>query len=140
MNSAIFEPDASGTFTASSYCFATLRDFTRFGLLYLNDGYFNGEQILPEGWVKYSMTPAKGASMGEYGAQFWLNAGAPGNPENRKYPDVPPDCFYADGYEGQYIWIIPSKKLVVARIALEQGNNLDENKFLSEIIKAFTVK
>jgi CubicO group peptidase (beta-lactamase class C family) len=135
MYSAILEPDASGTFVGSSYCFATARDWARFGLLYLNDGVWNGERILPEGWVKYSATPSKGALQGEYGAQFWLNAGAPGNPANRTYPDVPTDCFYADGYEGQDVWIIPSKKLVVVKLAMQHGNKLDENKFLAEIIK-----
>lgn len=136
MYSAVMEPDASGTFVGSSYCFASPRDWARFGLLYLNDGVVNGERILPEGWVKYTTTPATGAAMGEYGALFWLNAGAPGNPANRKYPNVPTDCFYAAGHEGQYVWIVPSKKLVVVRLSLEQGSDLDENRFLADIIEA----
>jgi CubicO group peptidase (beta-lactamase class C family) len=136
MYSAVIEPDASGTFVGSSYCFASPRDWARFGLLYLNDGVTNGERILPEGWVKYTTTPATGAAMGEYGALFWLNAGAPGNPNNRKYPKVPTDCFYAAGHEGQYVWIIPSKKLLVVRLSLEQGSDLDENRFLADIINA----
>ncbi len=70
MHSMILEPDAGGTYVGSSYAFATARDWARFGLLFLNDGMFNGERILPEGWSEYSSTPCEGADMGQYGAQF----------------------------------------------------------------------
>jgi CubicO group peptidase (beta-lactamase class C family) len=105
-------------------------------LLYLNDGVWNGERIFPEGWVKYTATAASAAPIGQYGAQFWLNAGAPGNPSNRRYPDVPTDLLSADGFEGQNVWIIPSKNLVVTKLSLEQGNYLDDNKFLADIISS----
>jgi CubicO group peptidase (beta-lactamase class C family) len=136
MQNTIIEPDAGGTFVGSSYSFGTARDWARFGLLYLNDGVWNGERILPEGWVKYTTTPAKGADRGQYGAQFWLNAGAPGNPQNRYYPSVPTDLYWADGFEGQNVFIIPSEKLVVVKLSLSQGNYLDEDKFLAGIIEA----
>jgi CubicO group peptidase (beta-lactamase class C family) len=130
------EPDAGGTFVGSSYCFATARDWARFGLLYLNDGVWNGERILPEGWVKYSTTPASGADKGQYGAQWWLNAGAAGNASNRIYPDAPTDLFWADGYEGQSVFVLPSKDLVIVKLALTQGDDLDVNKFLAGVIEA----
>jgi CubicO group peptidase (beta-lactamase class C family) len=136
MHNTILEPDAGGTFVGSSYSFGTARDWTRFGLLYLNDGVWNGERIFPEGWVKYTATAASAAPIGQYGAQFWLNAGAPGNPSNRRYPDVPTDLLSADGFEGQNVWIIPSKNLVVTKLSLEQGNYLDDNKFLADIISS----
>ena len=136
MNNIVLEPDAGGTFVGSSYAFAPARDWARFGMLYLNDGVWNGERILPEGWVKYSSTPAPGAPLGEYGAQFWLNAGARGNPEKRVFPDVPTDLFYADGFEGQSIFILPSRKLVVVKLSLSQGEYLDDNAFLKGIIEA----
>ncbi len=136
MYSAVLEPDASGTFVGSSYCFASARDWARFGLLYLNDGVVNGERILPEGWVKYTRTPSGAAKMGEYGAQFWLNAGEKIDPSNRTYPDVPTDCFFAEGFQGQEVWIIPSKKLVVVRLSLQTGPKMDENKFLAFISDA----
>ena len=60
----------------------------------------------------------------------------PSDPSQRRYPDAPADMFYADGYEGQNIFIIPSKKLVIVRLALTQGSHFDENKFLKEIIEA----
>lgn len=136
MNSLVIEPDGSGTFIGSSFPYATARDWARFGLLYLNDGMWGNERILPEGWAEYSSTPNKSAERGEYGAQFWLNAGAPGNPENRMYPDVPTDLYWADGYEGQNVFILPSKNLVIVKLSLSSGNYLDDNKFLADIIKA----
>jgi CubicO group peptidase (beta-lactamase class C family) len=73
--SMVIEPDAGGTYVGSSFAWATARDWARFGLLYLNDGVFNDEQILPIGWVAYSATAATAAKRGEYGAQWWTNAG-----------------------------------------------------------------
>lgn len=134
--SMVMEPDPSGTFVGSSYAFGTARDWARFGLLYSNNGNWNGEQIFSKEWVTYTTTPAPAAPRGEYGAQFWLNAGAKDNPSNRYYPDVPTDLYWADGYEGQNIFIIPSKKLVVVKLSLSQGEYLDDNAFLSGIIEA----
>jgi CubicO group peptidase (beta-lactamase class C family) len=132
--SVVLEPDAGGTFVGSSYAVATARDWARFGLLYLNDGVMNGEQILPDGWVSYTRTPAPATKRGQYGAQFWLNAGAPGNPKRRSFPDVPPDLFYADGFAGQDVFILPSKKLVVVKLSESQGDFLDDDRFLADII------
>ena len=58
MYNTVFEPDASGTYVGSSFINATARDYARFGLLYYNDGVWNGERILPEDWVKQTTTPA----------------------------------------------------------------------------------
>ena len=72
MPDAVFEVDPSGTFVGSSYLYATARDYARFGLLYENDGIFNGQRILPEGWVDYSISEAT-ASNGEY--EEWILTG-----------------------------------------------------------------
>ncbi len=139
MNNTLLEVDPSGTFVGSSYCYATARDWARFGLLYANDGVWNGERILPEGWVNFTATAsnAKNSSKaGKYGALWWTNESDKNNPANKKYPNVPSDCISCQGYDGQYVWVIPSKKLVVVRFAFEQGSNLDPDFFLSEIIKA----
>ncbi|MBS1666665.1 MAG: serine hydrolase [Bacteroidetes bacterium] len=139
MNNTLLEVDASGTFVGSSYCYATARDWARFGLLYANDGVWNGERILPEGWVNFTTkaSNAKNSSKaGKYGALWWTNEADKNNPANKKYPHVPSDCISCQGYDGQYVWVIPSKKLVVVRFAFEQGSNLDPDIFLSEIIKA----
>ncbi|HSC39444.1 MAG TPA: serine hydrolase [Chitinophagaceae bacterium] len=116
MYSALPEPDASGTFVGSSYTYATARDWARFGLLYYNDGVWNGERILPEGWVKQASTPVvTPAGPQEYGYQLWLDKL---NADKPLQAGVPADVFYADGYGGQEVYIIPSKKLVVVRLGL----------------------
>lgn len=136
MNSMTIEPDPGGTFVGSSFSFATARDWARFGLLCLNDGYWINERILPEGWIEYSTTPAKGAMKGEYGAQFWLNAGNPNDVADRNFPDVPSDMYYLSGFEGQDVVVIPSKNLVVVKLGLTSGNWVDMNAFLKDIINA----
>ena len=131
MHHAILEADASGTFVGSSYCYSTARDWARFGLLYLHDGVWNGDRILPEGWVSFSTHETVAPSdmkAGKFGALFWLNVSG-------RYPHVPAGCFSAMGYEGQSIWIIPSKDLVVVRLSCEHGNVLDADKFLGMIVK-----
>lgn len=118
MRSVIIEPDASGTFVGSSYGYASARDWARFGLLFLNDGTWNGERILPEGWTAYSSTPAASAALGDYGAQFWLNAGSKGEPGLSHNPGIPNDEYGAEGFEEQNLWIIPSRKLVIVRLGV----------------------
>ena len=106
-----------------------MRDYARFGLLYLNNGNWLGEQILPDGWVKYVTTGAKGSD-GKYGSFFWLN-------KSGDYPDVPRDMYSCQGHDGQFIYIIPSKNLVVVRTGFSKHEDLDRNKFLSSIVNAF---
>jgi CubicO group peptidase (beta-lactamase class C family) len=137
MERVVFEVDESGSFVGSSYMFASARDWARFGLLYLHDGVWNGEQILPAGWVSYSVEPVEHASRGRYGAHFWLNAGEKNNPQIRWYPKLPTDLFAARGHDGQYLTIIPSLDLVVVRLGntpFHQGWN--QTEFLKGIIKA----
>ncbi|MGO4772894.1 serine hydrolase domain-containing protein [Flavobacterium sp. W22_SRS_FK3] len=128
MNSMIVEQDMSGTFVGSSYAWATPRDWSKFGLLYLNKGNWNGEQILDESWVKYTATPTN-TSEGKYGAQFWLNAGG-------KFPDAPRDMFYCSGYQGQMVAIIPSMDMIIVRMGLTEDPGFDFNGFLKGIIRS----
>jgi CubicO group peptidase (beta-lactamase class C family) len=137
MRSAVMEPDPSGTFVGSSYMFATPRDWARFGLLYLRDGLWQGERILPEGWVAYSTTPTPKAPHGQYGAHFWLNAGTPSDPANRRWPHVPRDAFSAEGFQEQSVVVIPSRKLVVVRFGLTSDPQAwDMDGFLSDLLAA----
>jgi hypothetical protein len=105
IRNAVFEVDPTGTLAGSSYLYATARDYARFGLLYLHDGIFGSERILPEGWVKYTTTAAS-ESNGKYGALFWLN-------QSGEFPSAPADLFSCNGHDGQHIFIIPSKDLIV---------------------------
>ncbi len=137
MRTAVWEPDASGTLVGSSYLYASARDWARFGLLYLNDGVWNGERILPPGWVEYTTTPAPAAKRGQYGAHFWLNRGSPDKPENRTFPSLPPDLFYCSGYQGQSVVIIPSRDLVVVRLGMTTKGGWDLEEFIGDVLKAF---
>ena len=136
MHSVIIEPDASGTFVASSYCFASARDWARFGLLYLNDGVGNGKRILPEGWVKYSTTSSTAAPIQQYGAQIWLNQGNAASPTDRLYPELPQETFLFDGFEHNFVVIVPSKKLVVVRLGVTHNKNFDLQALVKNIIEA----
>jgi CubicO group peptidase (beta-lactamase class C family) len=137
MRSAVIEVDAAGNFIGSSLMYATARDWARFGLLYLNDGVWEGEQILPEGWVKYTTTPVPHAPKGNYGAHFWLNAGIPNDRSVRDFPKLPIDLFWASGFQNQSVVVIPSKKLIVVRLSMTHGFggwNLQE--FILKILDA----
>jgi CubicO group peptidase (beta-lactamase class C family) len=102
----------------------------------LNNGEFNNEQILPENWVKESVTPSAAAEEGEYGFQWWLNAGEKNNPGNRWFPSLPADMFFADGFEGQNLFVVPSKKLVVVRLGLTRKRQYGEEEFLKAVIQS----
>lgn len=136
MRSAIMEMDASGTYVGSSYMYATARDWARFGLLYLNDGVWEGERILPEGWVAFSSTPTSTAPQGLYGAHFWLNRGTPNNPEDRPFPQLPTDMFLAQGVQGQAVVIIPSFKLVIVRLGMSHYGDWGFVSLVEDILHA----
>lgn len=123
------ETDATGLFVASSYSYGTTRDWARFGLLFLNEGVFAGDTILSKKWVDFMKTPVE-ASNGKYAGTFWLQ-----EPEEvNKLTEVPDDIFFADGFLGQRIYIIPSKNLVVVRMGFGLSN-FNLNNFLDEVIK-----
>jgi CubicO group peptidase (beta-lactamase class C family) len=127
MHSMIIETDLAGNFVGSSYSWANTRDWAKLGLLYMYKGNWNGDQILDPNWVEYATT-ATNTSQGQYGAQIWLNV------EGLKYPDVPKDLFFFGGYQGQKVFIIPSKDLVVVRLGIDNTVKTDFNKLLKDII------
>ena len=136
MTTAILERDAAGNFVASSFMYASARDWARLGLLFLNDGVWRGRRLLPEAWVAFSRTPTAQSPDGEFGAHLWLRvpryyqaleAGA----------SLPPDAFHAIGYEGQFISVIPSRALVVARLGLtRQAHAWLHDRFLAAVVAA----
>lgn len=128
MNSMILETDLVGNFVGSSYAWATTRDWAKFGLLYLHNGNWNGENLFTKAWVDYITKPTKN-SEGKYGAHFWLNA-------QGRYPDVPKDLYSVNGFQGQRVFIIPSKELVIVRTGLEEQSNEQFNTLLTQIIQS----
>lgn len=129
MRTAVFEPDAAGNLVGGSSFYASARDYGRLGLLYLNDGVWNGKRILPEGWVDYVRTPTPG-SEGRYGAQFWLIG------KRARKIDIPPDMFNMNGHQGQHVVIIPSRDLVVVRVGLSEFDTWDATAFVEDVLRA----
>ena len=133
MSSAIMETDAAGTFVGSSLMYATARDWARFGQLYLNDGMWNGERILPEGWVDFTRTPAPADSNRAYGAHFWL--GVPSDP-GEPVSALTDGALQAAGHEGQYLTIIPSHDAVIVRLGRTRyGDAWDQVAFVRDVMR-----
>lgn len=133
MTRTVIETDWRGDFLVSGQCWSTARDFGRFGLLYLADGVWNGERLLPEGWSHYVSTPApaqpaSSANGGpSYGAQFWLHGGREGLPEV---------AYTANGANGQYAMIVPSADLVVVRRGFDFDGGFDIARFSADAMNA----
>jgi CubicO group peptidase (beta-lactamase class C family) len=126
MTSALFEPDAAGSFIGSSFVFMTARDWARFAELFRRDGVWDGRRLLPEGWVRYATTPTPKAPLGSYGAHWWLNAGAPGDPAERPWPGLPAEVYAARGHSGQWAVVVPSSRVVVVRLGLTVPDEEDD--------------
>lgn len=120
ITTATIEPDERGTLVGSSYMYATARDWARYGLFLLQDGIWQGEELLPPGYVTLMATPVD-ASRGQYGmGQTWLwgsEAVTPGVNPDAAF-GIPPDAFWMSGHDGQSVCIIKSRQLVIVRLGL----------------------
>ena len=126
MTRTYLETDWNGDFMMSGQCWSTARDFARFGLLYINNGVWNGERILPDGWAKYVSTPSPANPA--YGAQFWVYGGRNG---------LPADAYSPNGAAGQYAMIVPSKNVIVVRRGLDRGGaGFNITQFSADVIAA----
>ncbi len=109
----VLEPDPYGNFLLTGYDYGTGRNWARLGLLYLQDGVWLGERMVPDGWVKFVSSPAPAWERGQYGGLFWVNT------DGRW--DVPRNAFYMSGAGGQHVIIVPSHQLVVVRMGHSRG-------------------
>jgi CubicO group peptidase (beta-lactamase class C family) len=120
----VVETDPFGNFLLQGHEYASARDWARLGNLYLQDGVWNGQRILPEGFVKFVSTVAQAwQADGEpiYGGFFWING-------DEIYP-VPKEAYYMSGAGGQTTLIIPSHDLVVVRLGHYKGAAPGEESF-----------
>lgn len=134
MRDTVLETDVHGNFIMSSQIWTTPRDLARFGLLYLNDGVWNGERVLPQGWVAFTRAPAPAPAHSMratstqlptgYGAQFWLYNDRTG---------LPPDTFTAAGHGGQFATVVPSRGVVIARLGLQGWRH---KQFVADVLDA----
>jgi CubicO group peptidase (beta-lactamase class C family) len=130
MTRTVPETDWQGNHILSSQVWTTARDLARMGLLYLNDGVWNGERILPPGWGTY--VSRKGPAQPErgegYGATFWTFAPDSG---------LPADGYIAQGNRGQYLAIIPSRRVVIVRRGYDgAGTAFDPDPFIRDVLAA----
>ncbi|MCX6334215.1 MAG: serine hydrolase [Bacteroidia bacterium] len=123
---AVIETDPSGTYVGSSYMYATARDYARFALLYQQDGVFNGERLLPEGWVKYSREPGN-ASNGAYGSLFYLS-------DHEDVPSAPKGIYMCVGHDGKRIYIMPDQELIVVVLGYSKIGTMNFDGLLKDIL------
>ena len=139
---------------ASSFAYATARDWARLGELYLHNGYWNGQSVIPEDYVEFAKSPTPGSSGHYGGGQLWLNPASVSvaeynavSQENKEHEEakkrhswisttLPPDSFMFTGHQGQYVVIIPSKKLVISRLGFTKTpSTWSPKKFFSGILR-----
>lgn len=134
MSRAVLEPDAAGTFVASSYLFATAREWLRFGVLFAR----GGEELLPPGWVAFCASPTAGSD-GRYGAHWWLKLPDGLGGAGPAAADLPADTMHALGHEGQCLTVIPSEKLVVLRLGLSiKLDGWDHASFMYDVRRSLS--
>lgn len=147
MKSVVFERDQSGTFLGGSSVYATPRDMARLGLLYLNNGVWNGEILLSPEWINLMKSPSPGylspgtvitdvTKVGVYGGSFWLNKAVKEN-LGRPYPHVPDDMFMAMGLYGQFIIMLPTQKMIIVRTGFDNNYHHKIDEFVSNAIACF---
>ena len=128
----VLETDWHGDYMSSSQVWMTARDMARLGQLYLQDGKWSGEQILPPDWIDFVTTPASPQPDRDFGyaGSFWLMGGVNGAPE---------DAFAGFGNRGQYMVIVPSRELVIVRRGFDVAGEppFDVASFTANVVGAF---
>ena len=127
----VLEPDPYGNFLLTGYDYGTARNWARLGLLYLQDGVWEEERILPQVWVDFVSTPAPGWDRPIYGGLFWING-------NSRW-DIPKSAYYMSGAGGQHVIIIPTHDLIVVRLGHQRGARTGQkalNVALGKLIEA----
>ncbi len=112
----VLEPDPYGNFVLSGYDYGTVRNWARLGLLYAQDGVWQGTRLLPEGFARFVSTPAPGWATPRYGGLFWVNG--------TNELDAPPDAYWMAGAGGQRVIVIPSRDLVIVRLGHMRGDTV----------------
>jgi CubicO group peptidase (beta-lactamase class C family) len=126
----MLETDPYGNFVMTGFDYGTARNWARLGLLYLQDGMWQGQRILPEGWSTFVSTPAPAWKPPVYGGLFWVNGDAAWN--------IPKSAYMANGAGGQRTFVIPSHDLVVVRMGHFRGDRAGMkalNLALAELMK-----
>jgi CubicO group peptidase (beta-lactamase class C family) len=133
MRNTLVSTDRFGDFIFSSQVYTNARDLARFGLLYLNNGLWDGERLISEEWIDFVRTPSPATveTGNFYGGQWWLV------PDDRN--DVPEDAYFTAGNRGQYVIVVPSHDVVIVRRGLDFGKQgFDPLDLTREVLKAIS--
>ena len=154
MATMTISPDWTGTPIASSFGFASAEDWLKLGQLYLQKGRWNNKQLIAPEWTKQAASLTKGSG-GRYGHHWWVNAPiAPKTASKAKtsqkkdnraqadeadiyeprFPDLPRNAFWAGGFEGQNIMVLPSQQMVVVRLGWTPDEKIKLNELISSIL------
>lgn len=117
IQTAVFETDSSGVLVGSSYLYASARDWARFGLIMLQNGRINNNQVLSSKWVTKATQPNSSENEKAYGYQFWLNRGD----ATLRWPELPEDAYAMLGNRKQSVMIIPSENVIFVRLGWTSG-------------------
>ena len=129
MTTAVLESDNSGTLVGSSLVWASARDWARFGQLYLDQGSWNGKQLLPPIWIQQARRASRG-SKGGYGAHWWIS-------RRKSRADLPNDSYSAEGYQGQLLLVAPTQRTVIVRLGqTPKKSGFDANAFGADVLSA----
>ncbi len=135
MRNTLLSTDRFGDYIFSSQVYTNARDLARFGLLYQQNGIWQGKRLLSEEWIDFVRTPAPASKLHHnfYGGQWWLV------PDNRT--DVPSDAYSTSGNRGQYVIVVPSHDLVIVRRGLDFGKQgFSRWDLTREVLKAFSLE
>jgi len=137
MASLLCEFDPAGNFYGGSLCHATARDWAAFGQMYLDGGVVAGVAVVRPDWVRFVTTPSP--ANGGYGGQFWLNRPQRSGKDDALFAAKgPADAFAALGHLGQYVIIVPSRRLVVVRLGKTQDEQLQPvRNALSRLVNGY---
>ncbi len=144
MRTASLAPDDAGTFVSSAFLYASARDWARLAL-YLRDGVWEGERLLPEGWVSNSLKATKASPDRQYGAQLWLKLPEWNGPDGPLLPRdtyfmLGRDAYYMLGFHGQVVAIVPSRDLIIVRLGLTREDGRTIAWELAPLVQAFPDK
>jgi CubicO group peptidase (beta-lactamase class C family) len=136
MNDTVVETDWRGGYVLSSQVWSTASDLADLGQLYLNDGVWKGDRLLPQGWREYVSDPAGPQPQGNqwgYGAGWWTFR----RPEGNAFEGIPDDAFAARGNRGQYVVVVPSRGVVIVRRGEDMvGTRFDIAAFTRDVLAA----
>ena len=147
MTNVYFERDHKGVFSGGSSAYATPRDMARLGYLYLNNGNWNGQQIIPTEWIEKTKAVSPGylsdgtvirniTDVGVFGGSVWLNKSVK-RTFGRPFPYSPENMYMALGHFGQMIVVLPTQNMVIARTGYDNTFNSKIDAFVSRAISCF---